>query len=319
MLKAKLEKILNSKDVKNEIKNTKKAISQASHRNSLPKAGLTHNLPPSSNIRAVAKRFADELERLRVEADPAWETETPSGRLNIGRAMRRDINGLDRVFDKWEFNEDNTEIEAVVILDRSGSMYNMDKVCESAWAIKRAIERINGKVAIYSFNHTSRTLYKSNEKATHNVVRGLQNNGGTDPHQALLEAERVFLSTTAPTKLLFALTDGEWANDEACDSVIKRLNDYGVITSMVYLGSLSVAMTYEQWREERFRWIDVNDPEQMAKYELDTSETNYQEYKSHYDINRYKHGARYFRAIDKPTDLVNVARDITRSELKVVR
>lgn len=319
VLKDKLEKLINSKEVKNEIKNTKKALNQASHRNSLPKAGLTYSNTPSTTIKGVAKRFADELERMRVEADPAWETETPSGRLNIGRAMKRDINGLDRVFDRWEFNSDNTEIEAVILLDRSGSMYNMNSVCESAWAIKRAVERINGKVAIYSFNHNSRTLYRSDEKANPNVIRAVPSNGGTDPFQALLEAERVFNATTAPTKLMFILTDGEWANDEACDNTIKRLNANGVDTSVVYLGTLNVAMNYDEWCADRLKWVDVNNPEQMAEYKSNTTEANYQEYKSYYDINRYKHNARYFRVITKPTDLVDVARDITRSKLKVAR
>lgn len=319
LLKDKLEKLINSKDVKNELKNTQKAISQASHRNSLPKAGLTHNTTPTTEMRGVAKRFADELERLRVEADPTWEQETPSGRLNIGRAMKRDVNSLNRVFDRWEFNSDNTDIEAVILLDRSGSMYNMKSVCESAWAIKRAVERINGKVAIYSFNHNSRTLYRADEKANPNVVRAIQSNGGTDPHQGLLEAERVFNATTAPTKLLFILTDGEWANDEACDSSIKRLNQNGVESIVVYLGTLDVAMTYEQWSENQLRWVDTDNAEAVAEANKGINETKYQEYKSYYDINRYKHNAKYFRVITKPTDLVQVARDITKSKLKVAR
>ncbi len=317
VLKQKLESLLNSKVVKDELRNTQKALNNGAHRNSLPKAGLITNTTPTTEMRGIAKRFADELERLRVEADPSWEKETPSGRLNIGRAMNRDINKLDSVFDRWEFNEDNSDIEAVILLDRSGSMSNMANVCQSAWAIKRAIERINGKVAIYSFNHNSRTLYRTDEKANPNVFRTVWGNGGTDPYYGLLEAERAFNASSMPTKLLFILTDGEWANEEACDNTIKRLNQNGVETSVVYIGRLDIAMDYDNWVEWQTRWVDKDtNADEVAEL---INQTKYDEYKSQYSINRYKHNAKHFRVIAKPTDLVQVARDITRTKIKVAR
>lgn len=307
MLKKKLDQIVNSKDVKQDITNTRKGFTIGSHKVGLPTNKQFHYEGVSSEIRGIAKRFADELERLRVEADPAWEQQTPSGKLNIGRAMKQDINGLDRVFDRWEFNSDNSDIEAVILLDRSGSMSKMKTVCESAWAIKRAVERINGKVAIYTFNHQSRLLYGSTEKTNPTNVKTLWSSGGTNPYDGLMEAERTFSATSAPTKLLFVLTDGEWSNYEDCDNVITRLNSNGVDTCVVYLGRIEPLMPYDKWTQYR------------AIYGGEVNEANYNEYKSDNDIRRYKHNAKYFRAITKPTDLIQVAKDVAKDKIKVAR
>jgi hypothetical protein len=269
-------------------------------------------------MRGVAKRFADELERLRVEADPTWEKETPSGRLNIGRAMKKDINNIGKVFDRWEFNEDNSDIEAVILLDRSGSMYNMNQVCSSAWAIKRAIERINGKVAIYSFNHHTRTLYRSDEKANPMVIKSTQSSGGTAPFEGLMEAQRTFMASTAPTKLLFVLTDGEWSADTECDNIMTQLNQNEVITCVVYLGNIDKLYTYEQWVANKKQYLEMREISEAEQQELLSLE-EYNQYKSYNDINRYKHNAKHFRVITKPTDLVQVAKDLTTSKLMVAR
>ena len=317
-LKKQIEKLINSKEVKQDIKNTKQAISKASHRNGLTRLGSIYNMTPTTEMRGIAKRFADELERLRVEADPSWEKETPSGRLNIGRAMKKDINNIGKVFDRWEFNEDNSDIEAVILLDRSGSMYNMNQVCSSAWAIKRAIERINGKVAIYSFNHHTRTLYKSSEKANPMVIKSTQSSGGTAPFEGLMEAQRTFMGSTAPTKLLFVLTDGEWSADTECDNIITQLNQDEVITCVVYLGNIDKLYTYEQWVANKKQYLEMREISEAEQQEL-LSLQEYNEYKSYNDINRYRHNAKYFRVITKPTDLVQVAKDLTTSKLMVAR
>jgi hypothetical protein len=184
-----------------------------------------------------ARKFALELERLVRDSDPKWHKDMPSGRLNISRTMTPDINAIGRVFDKWDTGSENTDIEAVILLDNSGSMsYYMNEVCEKAWIIKRGIESIDGKVTIYNFHDFTERLYDSDEKAKPRSYRAISPRGWTNPSFGLLEAERILNNTKKPIKMLFIVTDGEWENADVCDSIITRLNDSGAITSVVYMG-----------------------------------------------------------------------------------
>jgi hypothetical protein len=129
-------------------------------------------------------------------------------------------------------------------------------------------------------------LYKSDERAKATEYRNAFAGGSTDPSQALLEVERLFLATRKKTKLLFIVSDGEWFNEQRCEETIQRINAIeGAVTSAVFITS--------EWRLESAK--------QKSDEYLTTS------------IERWKHKCNSITLVAKPRDIVKVARDVARS------
>jgi hypothetical protein len=295
-MKEKIAKML--ADIKREesVQQDTKAITKAINNNSIMRSGVKKasytNQTIKASVMATSKAFATQLERLRTDNDPKWETEQSSGRLNIGRAMNFDHNSINTLFDQWSEGNDSNDIEAVILLDTSGSMYSqVTQTMESAWIIKRGVERINGRVSVYKYNHDSRLVYGADEKAKPTEYRYVQSSGSTNPYKALIEAERILTASRKSIKILFTVTDGEWDNESMCNEVIKRLNNNGVMTSVVYLGRL------EAWKSD--------DPSQQSEYD--------EQHKKR--LISYRHGAKLFRTVTEPRDLVAVASDIVKDRM----
>ena len=285
-LNSRIESIMQSEEVKRDTAEIRKAIYENDTVRSALKQSTFTVMPAPTAIRTSADQFGRELERIRIENDPAWHIEQPSGRLNVTRAMHSDINDIDKVFDRWELGNDSNDIEAVILLDHSGSMNSrMTSTCESAWAIKRGIETIDGRVTVFKFNHKSRLLYSADDIAKPNDYRWVTSSGTTNPINSLLEAERILSNSNRGVKILFIVTDGEWESTELNNSAIARIKDLGAITSVVYIGDLS-------WYKEQ--------------YDRETFDNM---------IKGYQHGADTFRAIATPSDLVDVASDLVKSAL----
>ncbi len=285
-LNKRIEDITQSDEVKRDTLEIRKAIYDNDKVKSALKQSTFTAQPTGNPIRTSAEQFGRELERIRIENDPMWHIEQPSGRLNVQRAMHSDINDIDKLFDRWDLGNDSNDIEAVILLDHSGSMgYRMTSTCESAWAIKRGIEAIDGRVTVFKFNHTSRLLYSADDKAKPNEFRWVTSSGTTNPINSLIEAERILSNSTRGVKIVFIVTDGEWESADLNNSAIARIKDLGAITSVVYIGDLS-------WHKEN---SEREDYDRM--------------------IRGYQHGADTFRAIATPSDLVDVASDLVKSAL----
>lgn len=296
-LQADLEKRMNEiksdKRISRELKDTRKAIlGNTDTRTKLVKANFTNN-KVSEQGRSYSRRFGRELERIVRDNDPAWERHLPSGKLNISRTMNPDVNAIGEAFDVWDTGNDNTDIEATILIDNSGSMWGlMSTVCEQAWIIKRGIESINGSVTVYSFNGESKGLYESNEKANPNEYRYVPNSGWTNPLRALIEAERALKASTKPNKILFAITDGQWENDTDCNAVIKRMKQAGVMTCIVYLS---------------------NDSEGL--HDIMTRARNGEEQAKTY-MAMLHHGADIFKAVSEPKHSLALADEIIKTTLR---
>lgn len=274
-----VERAKSDKELVERVVSTTRAIQKDSTAKSLLTRVPRSTIEPNSVDIQSARSFAQELERMRIDSDPHWEREKPSGKLNVRRAMRADVNDLNKLFDRWENGNDDYDIEAVVLADHSGSMgYNIGAVCRSGWIIKRAIEKIEGRVSLLSFNHISRTILSADEPAQPNSIPIVNSSGGTDPFTGLLEAERLFTASNKSTKLLFLLTDGYFNNEG--NAPIARMNAMGVDTTVIFLNSYG---------------IDHLTPE---------------------DLEECRHGANNFVAISKPLDLVKVAKTVVRNHLK---
>lgn len=283
MLEQRAKEIRENEQVRREVRNFKEAVDTNSEYNGALKQARyrDEHVSLNSDIDLSAEKFGRELERLEVEAEPTWLRELSSGRLNVERTMNSDINSIDRMFDRWQDADYSTEIEAVILLDNSGSMgYRITEACRSVWAIKRGLERINANTTVYAFNSGSRLLYSATENADPKNVRVLHTGGTTNPLMALKEAEQIFNMSSRTTKLLFIVTDGGFDHSEPCDDYIKAFNDSGVITSTVFIGYMH-------------RDVDVD------------------------YIEHYRHYAKYFNVISQPSDLVRIATDIVQGEIGV--
>jgi hypothetical protein len=84
--------------------------------------------------------------------------------------------------------------------------------------------------------------------------------------------------------MLFIVTDGEWDMTEDNNKIISDLTKDGVQTSVVYLGSLK-------------GWGEYDRAEHEARVE------------------RYRHGAKHFREVEEPNQMVLVAKDIVKATM----
>jgi hypothetical protein len=151
--------------------------------------------------------------------------------------MRATPDQIDTLFDVWETGSDSYDIEAVILLDCSGSMSRqMDTATQVAWTIKRGLETIDGAVTVLTFSDYGKTLYANNEQTNPANYRRIDVEGNTNPEQALAEAELILLNSKRNTKLLFVVSDGEWDNQKKCEQIVERINSIdNVMSNSVYL------------------------------------------------------------------------------------
>jgi Mg-chelatase subunit ChlD len=191
---------------------------------------------PGADAVAGSRAFRLQLQRLKNDYLPEMVRRTPLGKINASRYLSG--CDLDEAFDRFEEgNDEVASIEAVILLDRSGSMGNdITAAYEAMWAVKKALDEIGASASVITFSNTSEVLYSANEKAT-TEMRTNGCGGGTDPTKAVIAARNIFATTKRPVKLFMAITDGEWSagwgQKSDYDEVIRELRRAGVLTSLV--------------------------------------------------------------------------------------
>jgi hypothetical protein len=235
MLDKAIDDVLNNKAVQQDIKAKQRVIvgGDGKFDDSTKNGKFDLTDVPHETIMSY-RIFARELERLRDECEPTWVRETPSGRLNVQRV----INGceIDEAFDRWEEGTDGADVEAVILVDRSGSMGNgNDKHASLAcWTIKRSLEAIGAPVTVYAFDDQNEVAYKRNELAHKMRYKFIYGNGGTNPYGALIAAEQLLMSSRKKNKMLFIITDGAFDTNKN-DEVIERIGKRGILTAMTLI------------------------------------------------------------------------------------
>lgn len=195
--------------------------------------------------------FAKELQQVKAMTDPFWDRRTSEGRLNVRSLM---LDGdLDTAFDKWDDSlSDASDIECVVLLDTSGSMYElMDDAKRSVWSIKKAFDSIEASTTVIEFATRTSYMYKAEERAG-SKVRGEDNwaSGGTNPLFALREAQTILNSSPRAIKMLLIVTDGEWENTKECEALIMSLRHSNVLTGLMFLMDKTHQESLSQIAEE---------------------------------------------------------------------
>jgi hypothetical protein len=195
-----------------------------------------------ADVVAQVKSFANQLSLIKADFDPGWNRKVEVGRLNV----QRYATGVDadECFDQWDNGRDDvTDIEAVILLDVSGSMsWTRDSAFDSTWAIKRSLDKIDASTTVVTFDNDAKLLYSADERAKP-MKKITSDSGGTEPEDALKYAKYVLANSTRAIKILITITDGEWYGKEG-DKIIADLRRNGVITSLGFIDE------YRQYGEE---------------------------------------------------------------------
>lgn len=287
-----LDSVLNRKDVIKDIKRKQNVIVRGDEKfdedAELGKFALTS---VNNDSLQIYKQFATELRKLKDDSEPHWLRETPTGKLNPLRVMRG--TEIDKAFDQWTDGDDSTDIEAIILVDRSGSMTsdNNDRQASVAcWTIKRALEHIDCPVTVYAFDDETELAYSKHEKANRTQFKYIHGNGGTNPHESLLLAEKTFMVSKKPNKIMFMITDGHFPTQKN-DEVIDRISKRGVLTSMVLIMRDSEYQTYME--EDKVRTDNGHKP-------------NYE----------FRHGAEIFAHVNTGRDLLQLAKSVVVGAIK---
>lgn len=199
---------------------------------SLDRAHL-ESVAPSLQAVSNVRSFAKELQQLKADYDPGWLRRTDSGRLNVQRYMVGD--DLDECFDQWDDGrEDAVDIEAVILLDISGSMGDVIREAyEAMWVMKRSLDKVNANTTVVTFSSWSQIVYSNDERAGSQMRSGGAW-GGTNPDDALDYARNVLAESNRAIKVFIAITDGDWYGDKG-DKVIMELRRGGVVTALAFI------------------------------------------------------------------------------------
>jgi len=284
MLEDVIEEVLSRKDVQADIKTKQKVIvgGDGKH-NDAVKSGRFDMTSVPADAMAIYRKFARELERLRDECEPAWHKEEASGRLNVQRVIRG--CEIDEAFDRWDEGTDGADIEAVILVDRSGSMGggNDREASIACWTIKRALESIGGLVTVYAFDDETEVAYTRNQSADRINYKFIFGSGGTDPHGSLLAAEQLLMSSRKKNKMLFIITDGVF-DENKNDEVIARIAKRGILTAM----TLIMADRDMEFYQERYGYND----------------------------NKFRHGAEVFGRVTSGRDLLPFAKAVVTGSIR---
>jgi len=255
MLEDAIQTVLERKDVQQDIKTKQKVIvgGDGKHEDTLKQGRFDKTTVPAESM-VLYRKFARELERLRDECEPMWHREEASGKLNVMRAVRG--CEIDQAFDRWDEGSDGADVEAVIMVDRSGSMAsgrNDMHASVACWTIKRALEQIGAPVTVYAFDDKAELAYGRNELADRTRYKFIYGNGGTNPYSTLLAAEQLLMASRKKNKMLFMITDGAF-DAQKNDEVIERISKRGILTVMTLIMDDRDMQYYEERGMEEKNW-----------------------------------------------------------------
>ena len=189
------------------------------YRATLKSGKLAENLPTyggwetgaAEGSTALTNRITREWSRLVEQADPGWQYREPEGKMNVQRWTLGERD-MEQLYDAWEEgNVDATSIEAVVLVDISGSMCNFQDLLSGAcWTIKRSFDTIDAPCTVIAYDGNGYYIYRRDERASMTRFPSLSCVGGTNPNQALMEAYAILAASPKKKRYLLSMTDGDW-------------------------------------------------------------------------------------------------------------
>jgi len=227
-------------EVQDDIRSTMDSIRQEINREVKTIEGykgvFTDVLASGAEKRVVAQ-LENRLRDLRVDLEPIWMNQQPSGVIDVKAAMLAQPGDLD-VFTVWEEgSEEEASTEIVILLDQSSSMDSiMASASTTMWTLKRALDESGITTTVIGYNHDWQVLYQPHDKAMSGKVRRFPSSGNTNPIGALRQAEAILRGSRATNRLLVSITDGQWILNQPTKYAIDVLRKVGVKTYMVNIG-----------------------------------------------------------------------------------
>lgn len=209
-------------------------------------------VPASQETRQLAREVSDHLRHLVDASLPHWIRRTDSGKLNVGRYMRRRVGDpYDTMFDRFAQGlQDDISLEVWILVDTSTSMHNtpdwgphpdgvngswpkpIDRASEAMWAVRRAVEVAEGRCTVIGFSTKAYEIAGPNRRPNAEKVMVVPTGGGTNPTDAINEVWRQAQTSEAAHKVVVAITDGDWAGG---GPTMQAMETRGIITIGVQL------------------------------------------------------------------------------------
>lgn len=195
---------------------------------------------PSAEFLTARNSLRIALDRLKNLVEAEYIDNQRSGRPTVRQwiTATTPMQQL-QIFRKHLADEvDETGIEVVGLLDQSGSMGGiMDHASQATWAIASAVRLVDNKSTMIGFDDDAHMLIgrKQSLSSTHYPRFGTM--GGTNPSEALDLAEQVFADSDMPNRLLYIVTDGDWAYvDEASQKIQHICTTHNVDSLLITIG-----------------------------------------------------------------------------------
>ena len=207
-----------------------------------PQAGLSEWTSkvyrPATGAPQVASQHTRRvIKELQDYVAPGWDRQMESGRVNPDAYLRRQPGSTD-FFDQWNpGREKDASAEVVVLIDVSGSMSGIImETSQAMWTIKSSMDALGIPCTVIAFSDDGEYVYKRTDRTQKAQYRTLHVVGGTNPCSSLEEATAILGSSTARTRLLFVITDGDFDEPVAAQERLDLLRGIGVVTSYIGMG-----------------------------------------------------------------------------------
>lgn len=204
--------------VQNDVDNILDAVRAVENNGRMDAVGAearANVLPPQEKHTLAVRRVTNILTRIRQEAEPETLRRQVYGRVDVRRVMTRQPWEAD-VFKTWDAGtEEETGIEAVLLMDTSISMSGcMWDASAAMWVLKRAFDKLDIRTTVLLYNTEHTVLFQPSDRANAVGIPDVKSSGGTDPTSALQQAQHILSKSQAPNKVLITVTDGQWASDD---------------------------------------------------------------------------------------------------------
>lgn len=192
------------------------------------------HIEPDEGTKQAVRRIRTIVTRIRQDAEPETLRRQHSGRVDARRALQRQPHEVD-VFKTWDVgHEEETGMEAVLLVDVSGSMeHRMRDASGAMWAFKRSFDMLDIRCTVMLFDTNHFILWQPSERAPGGGVPQVNSRGGTDPTSALYQAMRILTKSAQPNRVLVTVTDGGWGGDPKEQARIMRTMHQKGVTSML--------------------------------------------------------------------------------------
>lgn len=260
--KQKQEEAMGDESLKDDAKETLKAIKSTMDKSAGTESGGfgKKTRHPSSEEQGLVNKCVRLLKEIKTESEPEVMRRKSTGRIDMQKLLQANPNDFDVFTSYDEGDEDRTTLEAVILVDNSGSMQGnpVKHASSSIWILKRAFDKLDFKTTVIVFNSSHQVLYGSKNKVPP-MVTELSSEGGTSPRSALMQAEKILMFSDQWNKVLVVVTDGDWGETQACEDIIKRANGYA--TTMILGLDNAVRQNGKHGAE---RGYDIDDASKIA-------------------------------------------------------